>query len=122
MEHERVPGLVASLDIGILAEAADYQCPLKVIEWMAAGITVVAPDHGPLRELIEHDVHGVLFKAGDTEALARAVIELVDDPERRRRLGAEAAKRAHASMSWQDNARKVVDACRAAADRLRSHP
>ena len=122
VEHERVPGLVASLDIGILAEAADYQCPLKVIEWMAAGITVVAPDHGPLRELIEHDVHGVLFKAGDTEALARAVIELVDDPERRRRLGAEAAKRAHASMSWQDNARKVVDACRAAADRLRSHP
>lgn len=119
--HARVPGLVASLDVGVLAEAAPYQCPLKVIEWMAAGIAVVAPAYGPLRELIDDGAEGLLFPPGDQDALVAAVTSLVDDPERRRALGKAAAKRAHGSLSWTDNARGVLAACRA-ADARRSAP
>ncbi|MEM6795542.1 MAG: glycosyltransferase family 4 protein [Acidobacteriota bacterium] len=117
VEHQRVPHLVASLDIGVLAEAASYQCPLKVIEWMAAGKAIVAPAYGPLRDLIDDGVHGILFEPGNLDALVEAVIALVDDPERRVELGRAAAARAHESLSWRDNARTVVAACERAARR-----
>ncbi|MCG8462659.1 MAG: glycosyltransferase family 4 protein [Holophagales bacterium] len=118
VEHARVPGLVASLDIGVLAEAAPYQCPLKVIEWMAAGTAIVAPAYGPLKELLADGEEGLLFEPGDADALAAAVLRLVDDPELCRRLGRAAARRAHASLSWRDNARHVLEACRQARRRM----
>ena len=116
--HDRVPGLVAALDVGVLAEAADYQCPLKVVEWMAMGLAVVAPDYGPLRELVDDGENGLLFKPGDPDGLVQTVLRLVDDGDLRRRLGRAAAEKAHASMSWQDNARHVVGACEKARERL----
>lgn len=120
VEHARVPGLTASLDIGMLAEAAYYQCPLKVVEWMAAGRAIVAPGYAPLHELIEDGKEGLLFPPGDFAAMREALLRLVDDPELRRRLGAAAAARAHSSLSWRDNARRVVEACSWAIGKKRS--
>lgn len=111
VDHSRVPGLVASLDIGILAEAAYYQCPLKVVEWMAAGRAIVAPGYPPLHELLVDGEEGLLFPPGDFAAMKAAVLRLVDDPALRERLGQAAAARAHSSLSWRDNARRVVEAC-----------
>jgi glycosyltransferase involved in cell wall biosynthesis len=111
VEHARVPGLVASLDIGLLAEAAYYQCPLKVVEWMAAGKAIVAPGYSPLHELLEDGKEGLLFPPGDLEAMTAALVRLIDDADLRRRLGQAAAERAHATLSWRDNARRVVEAC-----------
>ncbi len=111
VDHERVPGLVASLDIGLLAEAAYYQCPLKVVEWMAAGKAIVAPGYPPLHELLEDGKEGLLFPPGDFAAMKNAVLRLIDDADLRERLGQAAAERAHSSLSWRDNARRVVEAC-----------
>jgi glycosyltransferase involved in cell wall biosynthesis len=119
VEHGRVPGLTASLDIGMLAEAAYYQCPLKVVEWMAAGKAIVAPGYPPLHELIEDGREGLLFPPGDFAAMREALLCLVDDAELRRRLGAAAAARAHSSLSWRDNAQRVAEACYWAIDRKR---
>jgi glycosyltransferase involved in cell wall biosynthesis len=119
VEHGRVPGLVASLDVGMLAEAAYYQCPLKVVEWMAAGKAIVAPGYPPLHELIEDGREGLLFPPGDFAAMRNALLQLVDDPELRRRLGAAAAARAHSSLSWRDNAQRVVEACAWAIEKKR---
>ena len=115
--HGRVPGLVASLDVGVIADAAPYQCPLKLIEWMAAGRAIVAPRHGPIEDLVEDGVHALLFEPRDRDALVAKVLELIDDPARRRDLGRAAAERAHASLSWEDNARRVLAACEQAMDR-----
>src|SRR5436853_5971427 len=57
--HAEVPGLVAAFDIGVLPESSFYACPLKVIEWMAAGKAVVAPCRGPLREVLADGEEGV---------------------------------------------------------------
>jgi PEP-CTERM/exosortase A-associated glycosyltransferase len=56
--------------------------PLKPLEAMAQGRLLVASDVGGHRELIRSGENGVLFKAGDANALATAVIELVAQPER----------------------------------------
>ncbi|GAA2387801.1 glycosyltransferase family 4 protein [Nonomuraea africana] len=67
--------------------------PMVMIEAMAHGLPVVAFDcpTGP-REVITHDVDGVLVPPQDVDALARAITELIEDEPRRRRLGAQAVR------------------------------
>ncbi len=115
--HGRVPGLVASLDVAVIADAAPYQCPLKLIEWMAAGRAIVAPRHGPIEDLVTDGVCALLFDPRDRDALVARVLELIDDPELRRKLGRAAAQQAHGSLSWEDNARRVLAACEQARQR-----
>jgi glycosyltransferase involved in cell wall biosynthesis len=121
VSHHRVPGLVAGLDIGVLPEADFYRCPLKVIEWMAAGKAVVAPDYGPLRDLLGGGRYGVLVRPRDPRALNQAVLALIDDPARRGALGAAAAAHARADLSWTHNARRVLATCERAL-RHRDNP
>ncbi len=56
--------------------------PLKPLEAMAQGRLLVASDVGGHRELIRDGETGVLFKAGDPDALAAAVIRLLREPQR----------------------------------------
>jgi glycosyltransferase involved in cell wall biosynthesis len=56
--------------------------PLKPLEAMAQGRLLVASDVGGHRELIRDGETGVLFKAGDPDALAAAVVGLLREPQR----------------------------------------
>jgi PEP-CTERM/exosortase A-associated glycosyltransferase len=56
--------------------------PLKPLEAMAQGRLLVASDVGGHRELIEDGRTGILFRAGDAQALAAAILELLDHRER----------------------------------------
>jgi glycogen synthase len=59
-------------------------------EAMAAGVPVVASDVGALPEVLDAPHAGVVVPAGDADALASAIASLLEDPERRRRMGASA--------------------------------
>ncbi len=61
---------------------------LYVIEALAAGVPVVQPRSGAFPELIEATGGGLLCEAGDPQALAKAIEELLLNPERARALGA----------------------------------
>ncbi|MGW0933510.1 glycosyltransferase [Streptomyces sp. NPDC002666] len=66
-----------------------------IVEAMAAGLPVVSTDahHGP-RNIITHGEDGLIVPRGDTPAMADAVLELVEDDERRRRMGEAAVRNA----------------------------
>jgi glycosyltransferase involved in cell wall biosynthesis len=72
---------------------------LPAAEAMATGAPVVVTDGGALPEVVGEA--GVVVPAGDAEALRSAIADLLDDPTRRRRLGAAAATRAEARFSWE---------------------
>jgi glycosyltransferase involved in cell wall biosynthesis len=65
-----------------------------VLEGMAAGLAVVATAAGGPAELITDGRNGLLYLAGDAEALARILRELDEDPARRCALGVAARARA----------------------------
>lgn len=114
--HARIPGVTALLDIAVMPESNFYGSPLKVIEWMAAGRAIVAPDYGPLCEIIESGREGMLFGRGNLDELVDAVVQLVDNPSLRKRLGNAAHQRAVRSLSWRHNAEKVIGACQRAIE------
>jgi glycosyltransferase involved in cell wall biosynthesis len=57
---------------------------------MSIGAAIVASDTAPVREVIEHDRTGRLVGFFDTQALVNEVCTLLDDPDSRARLGANA--------------------------------
>ena len=59
----------------------------SLLEAMSIGCAIVASDTAPLREVINHDETGRLVDFFDHQALADAVIALLDDPAARQRLG-----------------------------------
>ena len=62
---------------------------LPVLEAMAAGVPVVQPRHGAFPEWIEATGGGLLVDPESPAALAAGLRQLIDDPERRLRLGAQ---------------------------------
>jgi len=107
-----VPSLLAACDIGVLPHTNTYGDPMKLREYAAAGLPSVAPDLDPVREVIEHNVTGLLFPLGDAQGLAEALRRLAADPPLRRRLGEEARRRAFERGSWTDRSRALVAATR----------
>ena len=89
-------GVVARL----LAETAVFALPTEidkssysVLEAMAAGVPVVATNVGGMPEMVPDGVAGILIRPGDRRALSRAIESLLDDEEKRRRMGAEGRRR-----------------------------
>lgn len=89
-----------------------YFCPLKIIEYMAAGLPVVASALGDIPRLL--DSTGVVVDPADDRALVDAVADLVVDRRRADLLGAAARSRALGEFTWADAATSTL----AAIDRL----
>lgn len=102
VEPDRVPALLAGVDIAAApypASADRYFSPLKVLEYLAAGVPVVASRIGQVPALLEGGRAGVLVPPGDSAALAAALDALAGDTQRRAELAA-AGRRAAAGRSW----------------------
>ena len=78
----------------------DMVTPLKPLEAMALGKAQVASDVGGHRELIEDGETGVLFRAGDPQALADAVLRVINDPVLLARLRANGPRHVREHRSW----------------------
>ena len=87
-----------------------YFSPLKLVEYMAAGVCPVASDLPELRSLLADGQRGVLVEPGNAAALAHAFVELARNRERTAALGAQAREYALRSLSWSDNAGRALRA------------
>ncbi len=74
--------------------------PLKPLEAMAQGRLVVASDVGGHRELVEHGTTGLLFRAGDAEALAQTILNLLLAPASWPALRRQARAFVETERSW----------------------
>jgi phosphatidylinositol alpha-mannosyltransferase len=81
---------------------------IVLLEGMAAGLPVVASDIPGYRSVLDDGVQGILVKPRIPQALAKAIIDLLRDPERRARLG-EAGRAKAVSYDWARVARQVLD-------------
>ncbi|MCK4547512.1 MAG: glycosyltransferase [Candidatus Eisenbacteria sp.] len=101
-----LPDLLRLTDINVLSSYPFRETfPISILEAMACGNPTVTTRVGALSDIVAHQETGYLFDVGDADALAEALIRLLDDPELRTRMGRAARSRAEDLFSIQKTVR-----------------
>ena len=114
-----VPRLLAESEVFALPSEID-KSPYAVLEAMAAGVPVVATGVAGIPEMVPDGVAGILVPHGDHRALATAIGSLLDDEEKRRRMGAAARQRVLERFDARRTTADLVDVLHDARDRHRA--
>lgn len=110
---DTIPDELARMDIGTVPQvpgAGDYFSPMKVFEYQAAGLPVVASTTGQLVEVVHHGATGLCCRPGDVDDLAAALHRLVFDAELRRRLGDAGRRWVTTHRTWDTVVARILAA------------
>lgn len=111
VEPADLPDYLAAADVAIYPFADTLvnrcKCPAKATELLMAGCPLVADRVGQLPEYIQADLSGILCDPADWGAIARETVALLNNPGRRKSMGA--AGRAHlcSTFAWSLFAAKL---------------
>ena len=103
---DAMPEVYRSLDVVVLPSYQEGQSRV-LAEALLSGCGIVAYDVGGIPSLCRDGETGRLVPVGDTEALADAVIDLLDHPRKRRQFAAAGAKLVREHFSAQAMVREV---------------
>lgn len=106
--HAEIPSWIACMDYAVLPDSNHYGSPVKLFEFMAMGVAMVAPDYAPVAEVVEDDRTGWLFPRKQMDACVRRVLELAAQPEARRRVGSAARDYIVRERQWRNNAEQLL--------------
>lgn len=112
LAHEEIPAVIREFDLALApypkAGHDFYFSPLKLFEYLACGVPVVAARLGQISEILRHDRTGLLYAPGKITELAACCDRLLSDAALRQRLGRAGARLVAARFTWDHNARRVI--------------
>jgi len=94
-----LPATMAVLDVALYSALESDGMSRVLFEYLAAGVPVVASRVGVVPEILEDGRTALLVPPGEPEPLADAIARLLDDPRRRREIGAAGAALVRARYS-----------------------
>lgn len=112
--HHEVPSLIAAADICLAPlglndrNVTQGACPIKLLEYMAAGRPLLASNMPIVRELVREDLDALLFSPSDPGDLARQALALLNDIDLSRRLAESAAKRVLDKFTWHEAQKRLA--------------
>jgi glycosyltransferase involved in cell wall biosynthesis len=109
--QEQVPAYLAAADVAVATYHPDtgrYFSPLKLFEYLAAGLPVVAAELGEIPHCVRRGETGLLYPPGDADALADALGTLIADRERAAALGRNGREHVLRHHTWTLNAQAVA--------------
>ncbi len=104
-EHGALPGIMSRWDVVAIPSVKESFC-VAALEAGAMELPVVASAVGGLFETVEHGRTGTLTPQGDVGAMGEAILDLLNDPERRRAMGEYARRRVQTFFEWS----RTIDA------------
>ncbi|MFN3712171.1 MAG: glycosyltransferase family 4 protein [Alcanivoracaceae bacterium] len=105
--HHQVAELIAAMDISVLPDSNTYGSPMKLFELMSMGVPVVAPDYGPVAEVIKDGRTGWLFPQGDMQRCLEVMLSLGANDIHA--VGRAAREYIIGERQWTNNAAQLVE-------------
>lgn len=85
-----ISSILQSLDIFLMPTYHVEGFSIVLLEALSSGLPVIASSIGGNKECIEHDKTGILIEPRNVDAISRALLSLINDPEKARRLAEDA--------------------------------
>lgn len=114
--HDRIEEVYRETDVFVLPSIWPENQPVSITEAMACGLPAIVSHLGGMPELVENDVTGKVFQAGDPVDLARCIQFFLDDPSRVGKF-AHAAKTRIQSFALKDQVQRLVHLYRFVGER-----
>ncbi|ABZ83436.1 glycosyltransferase, group 1 family protein, putative [Heliomicrobium modesticaldum Ice1] len=85
-ERQDIPAILRQADLFLLTSRWEG-LPIVILEAMRAGVPVLSVDVGGIREMIQSETTGIIVDTREPDAISTALLNLLQDPEKRKRLG-----------------------------------
>lgn len=109
MPRDRIPQTLAAFDVALQPAVVEYASPLKLFEYLAVGLPIIAPGSANIREVLANGENALLFDERDRDSFFGALGRMCRDSELRRSLGRAAAETIRRQgLTWERNARRVT--------------
>lgn len=101
-----MPAYLASADAGLCIyhnygwEGKFYFSPLKLFDYMACGLPVIATDAGQISDVIRHNQNGLLVD-NSIDQIINNILFLKNGPDKAKQIGLEARKNILNYYNWQ---------------------
>lgn len=113
--HEAMPELYDRADIYLNTPRIDNM-PNSILEAYASGLPIVTSDAGGIPYIVRDGDTGLMVPAGDDEAVARAALRLLEDPDLASRLAAAGRREVEERYAWSEVLDKWVSLYRQLAE------
>jgi len=108
-----MPSQYASFDL-LVSSSRKEGLPMAILEAMASGLPLIATAVGDVPNVVRNGETGILLPAGDPEALASAIVDLLHDRDKCRRFGSAARQLIETKYSAEQMAHDYLDTYKAA--------
>ncbi len=102
-----------SVSIGLAGhDTARWMSPMKMFEYLGAGVPIISSDLPVLREVLRHEKNCLLVQPADTGAWTAALDKLEKEPNMAARIGATAHEEYKSQHTWRRRAEQILQAAR----------
>lgn len=116
--HENIPKYLDRMDIFVMPSVYESETfGVAATEAEAMGLPVVATTVGGIPEAVQDGVTGILVPPRDPDAIAAAVLRLIEDKDLRESMSGEGPRFVAQNYDWEKNARGVEDLYRSLLNR-----
>ncbi len=109
--HNSVPGILAHAKMAVLPNInsgpSAFSSPLKLFEYMAFGLPIVASDIQVFREVLVHRKNSMLVRPNDPEALASGIKFLLQNTDMAKNIS-EQARKDVADFTYERRVEKIM--------------
>ncbi len=108
VDRDSVGAYLAAFDIALQPNVVAYASPLKLFEYLALGLAIVAPSTSNIREILDDGDNALLFDPQSQNQLFEHMRHLRDDRQLRERIGRNASATIQKrGLTWTRNAERV---------------
>ncbi|MBN1546073.1 MAG: glycosyltransferase family 4 protein [Syntrophaceae bacterium] len=106
---DKVPDYIGLMDICVMPNSNQHGSPVKILEYMAMGKAIVAPEYQPIKEILTDGHDALLFPPLDPAGFKTSIVRLIEDNDLRADLGTAAKEKVFREFTWKNNAQGTLD-------------
>ena len=113
IDHRRIPEVLSAVDVGLVCLLPIPQfvvsLPIKLFEYMAAGLPVIASNFPLWREIVESSGCGICVDSRNPREIADAIRYLYRHPEERLAMGEKGCRAVREKYNWEEEGRRLLN-------------